>query len=133
MYYGQAMKQRVLGLYDQGCKTKEIAERLCVSKSWCRRVKQFRHHPPRKVGGRAYKLKEEERAILAQWLKEKPDATLAELQARIKRELGIVISGGALWNTLRRMKFSFKKSRSMPASRTARMSSWPAMSSSPSN
>jgi len=42
MAYGQALKDRVLRFYDQGKQTKEIAERLDVSPSWCRRVKQDR-------------------------------------------------------------------------------------------
>ena len=110
MAYGKALRQRVLALYDEGSKTKQIAERLKVSPSWCRRVKQRRHEPPRKPTGRKPKLDEAARATLAGWIKQQPDATLAELQQRIQRELEITISTGALWNTLRKMKFTLKKS-----------------------
>ncbi len=47
---------------------------------------------------------------MGQWVKEKPDSTLEELQRRCREELHIRISIGALWNTLRRMKLSLKKS-----------------------
>lgn len=111
MAYGIALRQRVLALYDEGFKTKPIAQRLRVSPAWCRRVKQRRHEPPRKPTGRKPKLGESARKTLAGWIEQQPDATLAELQARIKSELEITISTGALWNTLRKMKFTFKKSR----------------------
>lgn len=104
------MKDRVLRFYGQGKKTKEIAERLNVSPAWCRRVKQRRDEPPRKIGGGHFKLDEAGRNDLARWVKERPDATLEELQRRCLEELKIHISIGALWNTLRRMKLSLKKS-----------------------
>ena len=111
MAYGEALKDRVLRLYDEGKETKEIAERLKVSPSWCRRVKQRRHEPPRRIGGGHFKLNNAGRNALAGWVKEQPDATLEELQQRCLAELHIRISIGALWNTLRRMKLSLKKSR----------------------
>jgi transposase len=111
MAYGQALRQRVLALYDEGSKTKQIALRLKVSPAWCRRVKQRRHEPPRKYAGRKPKLDAAARVMLAAWIEQRPDATLAELQNRIKAELGIAISSGALWNTLKAMTFTFKKSR----------------------
>ncbi len=110
MAYGQALKDRVLRLYDDGTQTKEIAHRLQVSPAWCRRVRQRRHDPPRKIGGGHFKLDAEGRGALGQWVKEKPDSTLEELQRRCREELHIRISIGALWNTLRRMKLSLKKS-----------------------
>ena len=111
MAYGRALKDRVLSLYDEGEQTKEIAERLKVSSSWCRRVKQRRHEAPRRIGGGHFKLDEAGRIALAGWVKEQPDATLEQLQRRCQSELQIHISIGALWNTLRRMKLSLKKSR----------------------
>lgn len=111
MEYGPAMKQRVLDLYDQGYPTREIAERLSVSRSWCRRVKQFRGFSRSRPGGSRPKLEETARARLAQWISQQPDATLSELRVRILSDLGISISIGALWNCLRAMQFSFKKSR----------------------
>lgn len=111
MAYGQALKQRVLDLYDEGHRTRAIARQLRVSESWCRRVKQRRHEPPRKIGGGRLRLDAAAQARLGEWVKERPDATLEELRRRIAAELGISISTGALWNTLRRMKLTLKKSR----------------------
>jgi len=111
MAYGRALKDRVLRLYDEGKQTKEIAERLEVSPAWCRRVRQRRDEPPLKIGGGHFKLDDAGRTALARWVKEQPDATLEELQRRCLAELQIRVSIGALWNTLRRMKLSLKKSR----------------------
>ncbi len=111
MAYGRALKDRVLAFYDEGKQTKEIAQRLKVSPAWCRRVKQRRGDPPLKIGGGHFKLDAAGRTALAGWVKEQPDATLEELQRRCLAELQIRVSIGALWNTLRRMKFSLKKSR----------------------
>ncbi len=105
------MKQRVLRLYDEAVPTSEIARRLCVSRSWCRRVKQRRDEPPRKPTGRPPKLSLKHRKCLAQWVAEKPDATLGELHLRLQKDLGITVSIGCLWNTLHAMNFTFKKSR----------------------
>jgi transposase len=111
MAYGRALKDRVLRLYDEGKQTKEIAERLKVSPAWCRRVRQRRDEPPRRIGGGHFKLDAAGRATLAGWVKQQPDATLEELQRRCLAELQVRVSIGALWNTLRRMKLSLKKSR----------------------
>ena len=111
MAYGQALKDRVLRLYDEGKETKEIADLLNVSPSWCRRVRQRRHDPPAKLGGKNFKLDGAASATLARWVKEQPDLTLHEMQRRFQSELKIQISIGALWNTLRRMKLTLKKSR----------------------
>lgn len=105
------MKDRVLMLYDEGERTRAIARRLRISESWCRRVKQRRHEPPRKVGGGHFKLDEAGLSVLGRWVEEQPDATLEELRGRCLAELEIRISIGALWNTLRRMKLTLKKSR----------------------
>jgi transposase len=111
MAYGQALKDRVLELYDEGKQTKAIAERLKVSCAWARRVKQRRGEPPRKIGGGRFKLNETGQVALSGWVKEQPDATLEELRRRCLAELQIRISIGAMWNTLRRLKLTLKKNR----------------------
>lgn len=128
-----AIRQRVLAFYDEGLKTRQIARNLRVSSSWCRRVKQHRHRPRPKNGGGKPKLNEQACRHLCAFVEQTPDATLAELQLRILDELKIKISTGALWNTLRRLKLTLKKSRSSPPSRTARTSSKHVAGSFPNN
>lgn len=111
MAYSHDLRERVLAYYDQGLKTAQIALRLKVSVSWTRRVKQHRDRPPAVYRGRPPKLDAHARATLAGWIDQTPDATLDELRVRLKDQLGVTPSIGCLWNTLRRMKLSYKKSR----------------------
>jgi transposase len=113
--YSMDLRERVLALYDEGLKTKQVAERLKVARSWARRIKQRRSEgksiAPQAVGGSKPKLDAAARRELARFVDEGPDATLEELRARVASELQITISIGALWETLRAMKLSLKKSR----------------------
>ncbi len=111
MAYSSDLRERVLALYDEDVKTKQIARQLRVSPAWARRVKQRRGEPPRKIGGSSPKLDESSRTKLLSWVEQRPDATLEELRQRVRDELGIAVSIGCLWNTLRRLKLTFKKSR----------------------
>ena len=111
MAYSTDLRQRVLDLYDEGLKTKQIAERLRVSRPWARRVKQRRDDPPRTVGGSRPKLDAAARQSLSGWIDERSDATLEELRRRVRAELKLDVSVGCLWNTLRAMRLTFKKSR----------------------
>ena len=115
MAYSMDLRERVLSLYDEGLKTKQVAKRLKVCPAWARRIKQWRNEgksiAPRPVGGSKPKLDEQARGELSRFVDEQPDATLEELRRRIAQELKISISIGALWETLRAMKLSLKKSR----------------------
>jgi transposase len=115
MAYSMDLRERVLALYDEGLKTKQVAKRLKVCPAWARRIKQWRNEgkpiAPRPVGGSKPKLDPEARRELSRFVEERPDATLEELRHRIAAELTISISIGALWETLRAMKLSLKKSR----------------------
>jgi transposase len=111
MAYSADLRERVLALYDEGHRTKAVSERLKVSPAWARRVKQRRHEPAKRVGGSAPKLDESARSKLSAWVDERPDATLEELRSRVRSELGVSVSVGCLWNTLRAMRLTFKKSR----------------------
>jgi transposase len=39
------------------------------------------------------------------------DATLGELRGRLRDDLGLVVSVGTVWNGLRALRLSYKKSR----------------------
>lgn len=114
--YSDDLRDRVLLAYDRGMTTNQIAEVFQVSPAWARRVKQIRREtgrtrPLRPGGKRPSKI---DCARLAQLVEAQPDATLKELRER----LGIQCSLSAVWNALHKLRLSFKKSRSMPRSRT---------------
>jgi transposase len=116
--YSTDLRGRVLGAYDRGMQTKEIAENFQVSPAWARRVKQRRREhgelTPRLMGGKRFE--KIDRVRLAALVRQQPDATLAELRDR----LGITCAISAISTALKRMSLSFKKRRCTRPSRTGR-------------
>ena len=121
--YSIDLRERVLA----ACKdapTKQVAKRFAVSSAWVRRLKQHLRERgailPRTGGGsRGRKI---HRNQLAQLVKEQPDATLVELRDRLVAAGGVKVTPWAISKALRELQLSFKKSRSMPPSRTGGMS-----------
>lgn len=119
--YPQKVRELVLDAYDQELPTAQIAERFKVSRSWCRRVRQRlrelnlrgaieqKHGPDPKLG-------DADREQLAGLVRKTPDATLGEL----KEQLSLPVSISTIHRALHDMKLTLKKSRFVPASRTAR-------------
>lgn len=116
------LRELVLDAYDAGLKTKEIAERFKISRSWARRVKQREREDGVRTAlvqqkcGPNPKLTADDRERLAKLIEKTPDATLAEL----KKQSGLQVSISTLARTLVAMRLTLKKSRSMPPSRTGR-------------
>jgi transposase len=117
--YSKDLRIRVLGAYQRGMQTKQIAETFEVCPAWARRVKQRRRETGelthRPMGGK--RLEKIDRARLAQMVQARPDATLEEL----RRDLGVSCALSAVCAALKKLGLSFKKRRSMRPSRTARM------------
>jgi transposase len=119
--YSMDLKQRVITACDSGKPTKQVAKTFGVSPAWVRRLKQHRRERgdivPRNGGGsRGQKF---DRHRLAERVDQQPDATLVELRDR----LGMSVTLWAISKALRQLKLTYKKSRSMPRSRTGPMSS----------
>ena len=114
--YPQELRDRVLGAYDRGMKTKQIAEVFAVCPAWARRVKQRRRETgettPRPMGGAT--VVKIEMARLRELVAQQPDATIKELHQR----LGIACSESAVVMALKRLGLTFKKRRCMLRSRT---------------
>lgn len=117
--YPTKVREQVLGAYERGMKTKQIAERFGVGPAWCRGVKQRlreqglrcaieQKHGPDPI------LDPDRRRRLADLVSQKPDATLEELKAK----LDVPVSISTIWRTLQDMKLTLKKSRCTPVSRT---------------
>ena len=120
MAYSQELRDRVLGAYDRGMKTKQIAEALGACRAWVRRVKQRRRETGKTTaapmgGARVIKI---DLVRLAELVDEQPDATIRELRDR----LDVQCSESAVGMALQRLGLSFKKKRSMRRNRTAQTS-----------
>jgi len=107
---------------DEGEAVRQVAPRLKVSLSYIykvlgRRAASGEVTARRSGGTRAQKLAGHEAALLAQ-VRAQPDATLGELNAWLFETRGFSVSTGCLWNSLKRLGWTLKKSRSGPPSRS---------------
>ena len=107
MAHSQELRDRVLGAFDRGMQTKQIADTLGVCRAWVRRVKQRRRETgettARPMGGaRVIKI---DVVRLAELVAEQPDATIPELRDR----LGVECSESGVGKALRRLGLSVKK------------------------
>ncbi len=115
------LRKRILELYGQGKSTQEIARFAGFCVAAVRRVRQqFRERrtlePQTYRCGRKTLLTPERKQRLRELLAEQPDATLAELGARLDRPFRT--STIDLW--LRRLGWKFKKNSGRRRTRSAR-------------
>ena len=115
------IRKRILELYDSGKSTQEIAQFSGFCVAAVRRVRQqFRERrtlePQTHLCGRKTLLTEVRKHRLQHLLSEQPDATLAELGARMDRSFRT--STIDLW--LRRLGWKFKKNSGRRRTRAGR-------------
>ena len=111
-------RYRVVALTADGYTTSEIAEVLGTSAAWVRSIKALHkaNQPlePKSKANKRRSLAQREGDRIRDRVREKPGTTLEEL----RRDLGLKTSLSNLWNALRDLKTSLKKSRSERPSRT---------------
>src|SRR5579864_5118571 len=124
MAYPMEFRRAVAAAYDECGSSIEVAEQFHCSESWVRRLIQRRREegslaprPGKQPDNR--KLKEDDLAVLTRLIAEKPDMTLEELA----QALATPVSIPTVHRATKRLKLSFKKSPSMPPSKTGRTSS----------
>jgi transposase len=121
--YSVDLRERVLAACDAGHGTKEVAQLFGVSPAWVRRLKQRRRERgsilplPRTYGPKP--LLDQCQEQLREQVRRRPDATLEELRAALPVKVCI----GTLWNTLKKLRLPFKKSRCTRRSKTVQTSS----------
>ncbi len=116
-----SVRQRILHLYERGKSTREIAQWFGFCVAAVRRVRQQFHQrgtlePRSHRSGRRTLLTEQRKQRLEELLAEQPDATLAELGARLDRRFRP--STVDLW--LRHMGWKYKKNSGRRRARAAR-------------
>jgi transposase len=109
----------IISAYQAGKETKEISAIFGRCESAVRRVRQNHRErgtadPLLHLRGRKGKLTDELKTRLSRFVKDRPDATLAE----IKKQLGLDASLSTIDRWLKKLGLSFKKSPSTPPSRT---------------
>jgi transposase len=120
--YSMDLRERVIEAYDAGHgSSRELAEVFDVSGAWIRKLLWLRRETGT-VAAKEYRrgprprLNEQQLARLAKLVDQYPDATLADLRRRLRIDCSLV----TIHRALKKLDLSYKKSRSAPASRTAR-------------
>lgn len=127
--YSRDLRERIVAARQKGHSAQEVARLFGVSK---RSVERFWEKflatggvEPRQRGGyRRSRLEKHDRQ-LRRWIKEQADLTLAQLQERIARELGVQLGTTALWHRLERLGLSYKKNAARRRAAAARSASGP--------
>jgi transposase len=119
--YSMDLRKRVLAACDSGKGTLEVSRVFAVSPAWIRRLKQRRRewgivHALPKNSGRKPKLTLADQKRLTELVAQTPDATLEEL----RDQLGVQVDPTTICRALKKLDLTFKKSPSMPPSRTGR-------------
>lgn len=122
------LRERILGAYDREEGTREqIAARFCVSLGMVKKLLQQRRKtgdiaPRHRNSGRKPKILDSHHRRMKELLAKKPDLTLHELRSAMKLECTLP----AIHYVLKKLGLTYKKRRSMPVSKAARMSLGPA-------
>lgn len=133
--YSQDLRERVLATVGSGTRVCAAARLLLVSVSYVSKVvgrQRATGETTARTGRAGRKLAPHDDAIRAR-VADCPDATLEELQAWLAEQRQVRVSIGCLWNRLRFLKLTLKKSRSAPPSRSGRMLRRLAMRGGPAN
>jgi transposase len=111
--YSKDLRQRIIAARKDGHSAEEIARlfrvsRRSVERYWKKYVSTGSIEPKQRGGYRRSRLAGHDQTLRL-WIKEEKDLTLAELRARIARDLGIKLGTTALWHRLERLGLSYKK------------------------
>lgn len=122
--YDDDLRRKFLAAYDRGeGSISALSVRFGVSLPWGWKIsaarkrtgqaERVRHHPgrKRKVDAAA------ERQVL-QWVRERADLTLEQLQTQLHDQAAIDLCRSAVWLLVRRLGLRLKKSRSTPPNAT---------------
>lgn len=107
--YSVDLRERVLADLDEGMSKAALARKYRVSTRWIYKLQKQRETtgdiaPQRGRSGPRPKLTDHTERLL-ELIEEQPDASLRELRDR----LGVSVSIGTIWNTLRALGVTFKK------------------------
>jgi transposase len=114
------LRRRVLLDVDAGLGTQATAEKYRVSTRWIQQLKRRRAETGEVAARSRRRLSPPRMAVhdakLAELVRQKPDATLRELQ----QELGVSIGTTSIWRALKRLGLTLKKSSARRGAGSAR-------------
>src|SRR5688500_17326497 len=112
--YSLDLREKIVESVKKGVPQAETARRFGVDratvKRYCKQLDERGTLGPRKAPGRAPKLDEEARQLLAEDLEQRPWATHSQRSAPfLFATCGVRVSEATIWRTLRRLWVSRKK------------------------
>ncbi len=118
------LRERIVAARAAGDGRCEVARRFCVSvgsvdRYW-KRFRELGHVRKGKHGGHLRSRLEGHEQTVKEWIEKENDMTLAELCARLKKQLGVKLGPSALWYRLDGMELTYKKSDSCRRTRASR-------------
>jgi transposase len=120
--YSTDLRERVMEAYDAGRgSSRQLAVVFGVSSAWIRKLLWLRRETGT-VAAKVYRrgprprLSDGQLSRLAELVRQHPDATLCELRRRLRVNCSVV----TIHRALVKLGLSYKKSRSVPASRIVR-------------
>jgi transposase len=122
------LRRRIVAAYEQATTTfREIAERFSVGEASVNRlVNRFRREgtvePKPHGGGSPSLLGEQEHAQIAALVADKPDRTIAELVAELRRRHGRTVSPATMSRAIAKLGLTRKKRHSQRRNATANAS-----------
>jgi transposase len=124
--YSKDLRIKALGALDRGMPRKEAAGTFGISlatlKRWLKRRRQGEGIAPRPSPGRTPRIlaTQEQRRALFEQLEANDDATLERHCELWENETGVAVSVSTMSRAVRRLGWTFKKSRWWPPSETNR-------------
>ena len=117
--YGSDLRDRVLAATGETIRA--VAARFSVSPSYVSKVRARLRETGEATAGRQHNhvrpRLEPHYEVLRARVAEQTDATIAELRGWMAREHGVAVSHPVMWETLRRLNLTLKKSGSVQRSR----------------
>ena len=125
--YSSDLRERIVRAVDQGRSQREAARQFGVGVSSVKRYLQQRARTGtlarRPIPGGPRRIGSEQEAVLQARVAAAPEATLAEHCAWWEAQQRQRVSGPTMWRAIRRLEWTRKKGRWVPASATRRRGS----------
>lgn len=122
--YSQDLRDRVIDAALAGLPARRAAVRFGVGLAtaivWVRRARESGERSARRQGQPRRSKLDPHREFLLALVAERPDRTIAEMQARLREDRGVRAAIGTLWSFLDRCGLTVKKSPRMRPSRIVR-------------
>ena len=122
--YSLDFRQKIIHTYEnEPISQAQLAKRFNVAKSFVQKLlKQWREtgdlHPKPQGGHKKLKVSPPQLIIIGDWIQEKNDLTLQDIQQRLESQENTKVSISTVWRLLNHLNLTYKKKHYMPVNAT---------------